>query len=610
MGDEISPRIYRFGPFEVDLEQRLLLRAGESIPLTPKAFDTLAVLVARPGRLIEKAELLSLVWPNTFVEDNNLSQNISVLRKALGGGEFIQTIPRRGFRFLANVETGSAQGAEPEANADQDPATNARRWPQPFWIGSLLAIAVVAAVACFALWKIRDAARPDHPVDSLVVLPLVNLTGDPEFEYFSDGLTEELTNALAHLEALRVVARTTAFQFKGKSQDIRSIARQLNVNAVLEGSVRREGQRLRVTVQLNDARSGYHIWSKTYEREQLDLFNIQEDVAQQVADAIRSGGQPLKVYRGSRNPEAYHSFLLGRFYLNRPDDASRRRAIPLFQKAISQDSRYAAAYAGLAECYTLLAWQSSIPPLSALAAARQAADQAVALDDSLAEAHTSQAILHLQLARNWAAADQQFRRAIQLNPNDAIAHHWYSHYFIAMGRIGESLAESQRALELDPLDVHISAHLSWHYLRARDYPNAIKAGLQTLELDPHSELASLFLAWSYEDAAQWDKAIDVWQRAGARHPEFSTLAAALQADGPRGYWRARLVSLTKNTSPDNYQLAVLHARLGESDQALESLQRALELHEPELIYVNRESAFDWMHKIPRFKALIGALQVP
>jgi tetratricopeptide (TPR) repeat protein len=406
------------------------------------------------------------------------------------------------------------------------------------------------------------------------------------------------------------VARTTAFQFKGKSQDIRSIARQLHVNSVLEGSVRRQDKRLRVTVQLNDALSGYHIWSKTYERETQDLFTMQEDIAQQVASAIRPGGQPLQVNGGTRNPEAYHSYLLGRFYLNRPDDASRRRAIALFQQAILQDSRYAAAYAGLAESYTILAWQGSMPPLSALAAAQQAADQALALDDNLAEAHTSKAIVHLQLERNWAAAEQQLHRAIQLNANNAIAHHWYSHYFIAMGRISESLAESRRALELDPLDVHISAHLSWHYLRARDYSNAIKAGLQTLELDPHSELASLFLAWSYEDAAQWDKAIDSWQLAGVLHPELPILAAALQADGPRGYWRARLVFLTRNKTPDNYQLAVLHAKLGESDQALECLQRALEIHEPESIYVNREAAFDGMQRNPRFKALIGALQLP
>ncbi len=563
-------------------------------------------MVARQGKIVDKAELLRLVWPETFVEENNLTQNISVLRKIFGEGNYIETIPRRGYRFLMEVEDVSATGtAQPDPRSA--PVRAPSRRVRALWIWSVLAIASAAVLAVYVSARIRNTGQR---VDSLVVLPFVNLTPNPEDEYFSDGLTEELTNAVAHLDGVRVVARTTAFQFKGKARDIRSIAQQLHVTTVLEGSVRRQDKRLRVTVQLNDARSGYHIWSQTYDRDEGGIFNIQEDISNQVARTIRPDNHSAHAVTGSRDLEAYNSYLLGRFHRSRPDAASRRRALAFFQQAIQKDPRYAQAYAGLAECYVALAWESSMPPLEAWASAQKAVDKALALDENLAEAHTSQAIVHLQLDRNWEAAERQFRRAIALNGNDAAAHHWFSHYLIAIGRLSESLAESRRALELDPLDLQISGHLSWHYLRARDYPNAIKAGLRTLELDPHSELAFHFLAWSYEDAAQWDKAIDAWQLANVLHPQASILREALQTDGPRGYWRARLNFLSKQKAPANYLQAVLHARLGESDKALARLDLAFQMHEPDLIYVKREPAFDWMLGNSRVKALTDAMKLP
>ncbi len=257
-----------------------------------------------------------------------------------------------------------------------------------------------------------------------------------------------------------------------------------------------------------------------------------------------------------------------------------------------------------------LAQEGSMPPLEAWASAQKAADTALALDDNLAEAHTTQAIVYLLSGWNWEAAERQFQRAIALNGNDASAHHWFSHYLLVMGRFKESLAESQRALELDPLDVQISGHLSFHYLRARDYPNAIKAGLQTLELDPHAQLAFIFLTWAYEDTDQWDKAIDASQLANAVHAEAPLLQAALRAGGPQGYWHARLAFLSAQNNPEDYQLAVLHARLGEADKALGRLERAFQTHDTNLIYVKREPAFDWMQGEPRFRALTDSMKLP
>jgi TolB-like protein/DNA-binding winged helix-turn-helix (wHTH) protein/tetratricopeptide (TPR) repeat protein len=604
---DLSPKIYTFGPFRIDFDQRLLFRAGDSVPLTPKAFDTLAVLVERQGRVVEKAELLKLVWPDTFVEENNLTQNISSLRKAFGDQDYIETIPRRGYRFMIGVEVVS--GSNEQAHAQAEPVAPGRQFPS-IWIGAVLAVAAVGGLGLFVLNRISNRPHLSYRVDSLVVLPFVNLTPNPEDEYFSDGLTEEVTNAAAHLDGLRVVARTTAFQFKGKATDIRSIAKQLQVTTVLEGSVRRQEKKLRVTVQLNDAESGYHIWSQTYDRDLGDMFSIQEDISYQVARTIRPDGRKVQAVTGTQDREAYNLYLLGRFHRTKPDQGSVRKAIGFFEQAIRKDPGYAAAYAGLAECYMKLAQGNFIAPVEAWVAAQKAVDKALAIDDRVAEAHTTQAIIRLLMDRNWESAETEFRRAIELNPNDAAAHHWFSHYFTVMGRVSESLAESRVALALSPLDVQISSHLISNYVRARDFPSAINAGLQTLELDAHSQLAYLFLMWAYEDTEQWDKAIDASQRAGKAHPEESALRSALHSDGARGYWRVTQAVLAKEAKPDNFRLAVCYARLGEADNSLARLEQAFQEREPESLYVKAEPAFDWMRSNPRFKALTAAIKLP
>jgi TolB-like protein/Tfp pilus assembly protein PilF len=563
------PGGYRFGPFHIDLEQRLLFRGEAAIPLTPKTFDTLAVLAARPGKIIAKSELLRLVWPDSFVEENNLTQNISALRRALGTEDCIQTIPRRGYRLSVEVETVPVLTAE----------------------------------------SIRSTAQPNNPMDSLMVLPFVNLTSDHNDEYFSDGLTEELTNALAQVDGLRVVARTTAFQFRGKALDIRSIAQQLNVSAVIEGSVRRQDTKLRVTVQLINASSGYHIWSQTYDRDVGDIFSIQEDISRQVARTIRPHSRAVPPTPASRDLETYNLYLLGRFHRGKPDRASVEKAMAFFQRAIDRDPRFAAAWAGLAECYMKLAQQNSMPPMDAWAAGREAAEKALALDGNLPEAHTTQAIIHLLLDRNWEASEREFRCAIALNGNDAAAHHWFSHYFTAMNQTAASLAESRIALELDPRDIQISAHMIFHYVRARDFSNAIRAGLQTLDLDPHSQLAYLFLSWAYENIGEWDKAVDALQRCNAPHPDAPALLSAMRAEGSRGYWRVNLEFLASRDDPDNYRLAVCHARLGQADRSLAHLALAFQKREPELIYLKCEPAFDWMQKTLGFRALTAALKL-
>jgi tetratricopeptide (TPR) repeat protein len=363
-------------------------------------------------------------------------------------------------------------------------------------------------------------------------------------------------------------------------------------------------------VQLNNAESGFHIWSQTYDRDASDILSIQESISNQVAHSIRPNGTTARPTAGNRDQEAYRLYLLGRFYRSKPDEPSIRKAMTFFQQAIGKDAGYATAHAGLAECYVKLAQAHFMPAVDAWAGAQRALDKALALDGDLAEAHTTQAMVRLLMDWNWEAAEMEFRRALALNGNDAAAHHWFSHYFTAMGRVNESLVESRKALQLSPLDVQVSSHLISNYVRARDFGRAIQAGLETLELDPHSQLAYLFLMWAYEDTGQWDKAIDASQRAPWAHPEASVLRAALRDEGARGYWRVNQAFLSRQANPDNFRLAICHARLGQSALALARLEEAFQKREPESIYVKSEPAFDWLQGDPKFRALIRAVNLP
>jgi TolB-like protein/DNA-binding winged helix-turn-helix (wHTH) protein len=353
--------LYEFGEFRLDTVSRRLLHEDQIVKLTPKVFDLLVVLVESEGRILGKEELLKTVWPDTYVEEGNLTQNISVLRNALAAGgriaDYIDTVPRQGYRFISPVreigstseETVTADRTKTRLVVEEETSSLGWRWGVLF---GLMTVALAGAATWFL--TTRPATSPPHPaVNSLVVLPFVNLSPDKDNEYFSDGLTEELINALNRIDGLRVVARTTAFQFKGKAQDIRGIGRQLGVAALLEGSVRKEQNRLRVTAQLSSATDGYHLWSKTYDREFKDVFAIQEEIAEAIRRTVRQTLRrpELPTERRIPNPEAYDLYLLGRYHGWRWNPQDLRQATEYFERAIELEPDFAEAYAGLA-----LAW--------------------------------------------------------------------------------------------------------------------------------------------------------------------------------------------------------------------------------------------------------------
>ncbi|HUI57131.1 MAG TPA: winged helix-turn-helix domain-containing protein, partial [Bryobacteraceae bacterium] len=418
---------YAFGPFRIDPVERLLYRGDEMIPLTPKVADTLLALVSNAGRVLEKDDLIKMIWPDSFVEEGGLARNISILRKVFeegteGGTQYIETIPKRGYRFVGLA--ADVPPVEPKP-AVQPGAKRHNRWE---WA---IPVLLLVAALLIGYYRLRQPVR----INSLVVLPLHNLANDAAF---TDGMHEALINALAKIESLRVISQTSAMAYQGIKKPLPVIARELNVDAVVEGSVQQAGGRVRVNVQLFEARAERPLWANTYDSDLHDVLALQSQMAAGIAHEIQLTLTPREKERlaDSRrvDPEAWLAYARGRFYWNKRSPESIQKGIEYFQNAIAKDPGYAAPYAGLADAYALLSSNGAdaLPPLKAMPLAKAAALKAVELDDRLAEGHTSLGYVRLSYDWNLAAAQREFQRATELNPGYATAHHWYAHYWLAM----------------------------------------------------------------------------------------------------------------------------------------------------------------------------------
>lgn len=455
-----------------------------------------------------------------------------------------------------------------------------------------------------------------HP--SVAVLSFANLSADVENEYFCDGLAEELLNSLSRLEGLRVASRTSAFSYKNKNYRVDEIARALNVNTILEGSVRQAGDRLRISVQLIDAAEGYQLWSERYDRQMKDIFEIQDEIALAVIAALKVkllGDEKAGLLNRYRvNTEAYNLYLKGRYYWNqRPRSDAIKKGIQHFQKAIEKDPDFSLAYAGLADAYAAQgAWEnSSEPPHNVMPMAKAAARKALELDDNLSEAHTSLAYATLHYDWDLTIVEEECKRAIELNPNYAIARHWYSHYLIVAGRVEESLAESIKCLELEPLDLILNQHMAWHYVFARQYDEAILQCERTNELAPNFFWVSFFSALAFEQKGMLGEAIAAFEKAVLLGDSVSFAVAGLghayALSGKKGEARTRLNELilrSQKSFVTSYDLAVLYAGLGENDQAFEWLEKAFAEHSGWMVYLGVEPRMDVLRNDPRFQDLL------
>jgi TolB-like protein/DNA-binding winged helix-turn-helix (wHTH) protein/Tfp pilus assembly protein PilF len=639
-----SVRSVRFGVFEVDLRSGEVRKKGVKVRLQGQPYLLLITLLRQQGEVVAREELRRTLWPeDTFVDfDHSLGTAVNKLREVLGDSasnpRFVETIPRRGYRFIAPVETiGESETAPAASRApinrvelstgglleakDRDrveppgAAAVAVRpwWTRPWKISGLVFLLLSAGFTIFQL-------RPSTLIRSLAVLPLENLSADPSQEYFSDGMTDELITELGQFHELRVISRTSAMVYKGAHRPLPQIARELNVDAVVEGTVLRSGSRVRITAQLIRASTDKHLWAQSYEVELRDVLALQRKVALSIAGQIRIVLNPNEqsASAGPRalNAEAYEDYLKGRYFWNKRTGEGLKKAVDYFNQAIAKDPDYAQAYTGLADSYALMGdWQYGLlAPKEALPRAKAAAAKAIALDSTLGEAHISLAWCLDGFDWDWESAGKEFRRGIELSPSYATGHHWYGWHLAVLGRHGEAVAELEKAESLDPLSLIIGADLAEELLIAHRYDEAIKQSRKTLTLDHSFALAHYVLGNVFVQQHRYEEGIAELRGAVEASPGSTAftanLAYAYAISGKRDE-AVRILNDLKNQShgalSNAPQIAMVYVGLGDKDQAMTWLEKAYaERFNPGILM---RPCFDPLRSDPRFQDLLRRIGI-
>jgi TolB-like protein/DNA-binding winged helix-turn-helix (wHTH) protein/Flp pilus assembly protein TadD len=619
-----SSRVLVFDAYELHLHSGELRKSGYPIKLQPQPFRVLALLASRAGQLVTREELRGEIWgEDTFVDfEHGLNFCVQQIRAALGDDadtpHYIETLPRRGYRFLAPVKeiatplTGRAEAAPLPLAVGGTAERRAR-----FFLAILAGASVVIGVALVSWQWLRPRASPPARRILLAVLPFNNLTGDPGQEYFSDGLTEEMITQLGRLdpERLGVIARTSAMKYKGVQKDAKQIGSELGVAYLLEGSVRREGDRVRIAAQLIEVGGQSELWAESYEEESTARLPFQVGVARDIASHVQQKLAPsVRAAPAESRPvdrKAYELYLRGRYFWNKRSEEGFRKAISSFEEAIKVDPGYARAYAGLADCYNLLNEYSIRPSADSFPKAKAAANKALELDGTLADAHASLAYATMYYDRDWAAADQRFRRAIELNPNHATAHQWYGEFLVAMGRFDEATAEMKKAEQLDPLSLVVNSAVAFSHQYAHHYDLAIEQYRKVIEMEPGFVMGHYGLGLASEQKGDYQLAEAEFEKAIAiLGGETDAIAAVGHVQALQGkkeqarkvLARLRALARTKYVAPIN--VAVLLIALGDNDEAFQWLEKANQERSGWLIFLRVDPRFDAVRNDPRFKALL------
>lgn len=611
-----TKRFFDFGAYRLDPEARVLLRDGDIVPLTPKVLDTLTALVERRGELVSKSELLQAVWPDTFVEESNLSQNVSVIRRTLGrdgdGRNYVETVSKRGYRFVAEVRLVEAWKSPAGPTASEPEARHTAgmphlRRPTIAVIGAALLLGGATAAWYYGLHR-EGAGR----IRSLAVLPLRNLSGDPGQDYFAEGITEMLTTEISRASPLRVISRSSAAHYGNSSKSVREMARELGVDALLEGSVERSGNRLRITAHLIDAASDRHLWAETYDREITDVFVLQQEIGRAVAHEIRARITPgNRAAAAPMNRAAFDHYLRARYYLDKRTAESISKAISSYQGAIAEDPAYARAYAGLADCYNQLGTVmiGGRSPTETRRLAMAAAARALEIDPELAEAHAALAYSNLY-EWNWDRAREGLHRAITLNPNYAPAHLWLAHYLAARGRSGEALQEVRLARDLDPLSPIIQTQVGWILSHAGRYQEAIVEFRKALDTAPDYEWATWQLGRVLTLTNNATAAIEVLQGALERDRSASALASLGRAYAVAGRRDEalkvlqELVVLSHERYVPPHCFVTVYTGLRDREKTFQWLERSYQERSNSLLWMGVLRDLDWLRSDARFENLL------
>jgi TolB-like protein/DNA-binding winged helix-turn-helix (wHTH) protein/Tfp pilus assembly protein PilF len=652
MLSEIHPRKIRFAAFEVDLQSCGLFKHGIRIKLQDQPFKILALLLERPGVLVLREELRNELWSeDTFVDfDAGLNAAIRRLRDALNDSadepRYIETLPRHGYRFIASVETVPDPKLEPSEDASHQAALATRAQESAFvpphfpefgapmlarkrmpWTWALaVAIAFVLAAVTVPLapaWRARlFSTHAATGIHSVAVLPLQNLSGDPNQEYFADGMTDALITDLAQSKSLRVISRSSTMHYKGTQKRLSEIAKELNVSAVVEGAVVRSGDRVRVDAQLIRADNDQHLWAKSYDRKISDVLSLQADVAQAIAAeiAIKLSPEDLSRLGATKQvvtPKVYEAYLRGRYFSGQFSEDGLKKGVAYFQEAIRLDPNYAPAYAGLADAYSAIGFRFNDidhPELLAIEAARRA----ISLDDSLAEAHAAFGwVLHRHM-QDWTGAEKEYQRAIQLNPNYATAHHHYGLFRRGIGQEDLACAEFQLAHELDPLGPSITSGLARCVYRAGHFEEAVQMMKDILEIDPTNSDALWALGEFYERKGMFPEAIEQYQK-GVELTHRNFIFVALLSSAYAGWGKKaeaeKLHEELIQGEEDKWISAIFHLRMGQKELAIRELTEDDANCGPGTcgpaasLYVS-EWRFDPVRSDPRFQAILKKFNYP
>lgn len=620
---------YSFGDFRLDLATRTLDKSGARIPIQDQPLRILILLLEHWGKVVTRESLRAEIWPSdTFVDfEQGLNTAIRKLRRALADDRhcpnYVETVPRHGYRFIAKIQP------ELEGTPDGDKKSVA---PTPFSgtsrpaaavSGPTLVLVLTACVLVLSFggwgtrtWLMNRASA--STIHSVAVLPFVNLSGDSSQDYLVDGLTDALITDLAQIHSLKVISRTSAMVYKGTRKPLEQIAKELAVDVVVEGTVSESDGQIRVNAQLIRGSTDTHLWAGEYEGSLRDVLVSQNDVSRQIAERVevivapgassRSGG------RAALNPKAYEYYLRGRFFWDKRDVDSINKAIASYQQSLSEDPQFAQAYAGLADAYTLQVLNGYFPQDEAVAKAKAAAVQALHLDDNLAEAHTSLAAIAALYDWDWTVAEKEFKRALEINPSDSRAHHWYGQlYFAPLGRLDEALAETNHAHELDPLSEIILTDIGFTYYLREQYQEALKAYQRALELDPEFEPAHFRMGETYEQLRRYgDLGRELSLAYLYTHPNGGERTArsiqeAYENQGYKFVVATRLENAKRTKS--NYDFACSYMLMGKKDQAMEVLAKGVAAKEPILIYLGVDPHFDSLRSDSRFQELLRVIGI-
>ena len=599
-------RAYRFGPFTLDARTGELTGTDGRTSLREQPLRLLLALLERPGELVTREELTSRLWPSgvNVDFDRGLNKAINNLRDALGDSveqpTFIETLPRKGYRFIAPVTFERIRAAGEDGRVTLPAMLRDR----PVAVAVALIVIAAGVMASRGWMTSRGTALR---ISSVAVLPLENLSEQPEGDYLADGITDALITDLARLGSLRVTSRTSVMRYRGTKKSVGEIGHELNVDAIVEGTVARAGNRVRITAQLIQVSTDMHLWAESYERDIGEILDLQSAVATTIARQVNGVVKPLDRPRRV-NPEAYGLYLKGRHFFYQYTSDGWRQAIDHYARAIEIDPQFAPAYSALADAYIVSGAYSAIPSEEALILGKQAATKALELDGTLASAHYVLATAYAWFDWDWTSADREFQRAIELNPNDSLGRNWHGGYLSLRGRHDEAIAEHQRAVELDPLSLIANANLTRALYWAHRYKDAIVQARKTLDVDPHFSVALFWLEGAMRHDGQFKEAVALRQAAASTPEEAADVARLFAAGGFDAILRQTAERFAKAGAP--VVAARCYSQLGDKEQAFRMLEACAARRCLSLVNLPVEPDFDPLRMEPRFQALVAMVQGP